>query len=263
LESLQVVILALIQGVTEFLPISSSAHLILPAALTDWPDQGLAFDVAVHAGSLVAVMWYFRSELQLYLVSSGTFLRYRRVDEPFEEMLKIGVATLPIVIVGFLFRDVIAAELRSVGVIATTTIGFGLVLYVADRSRGQGQKLTYPAAILIGLAQVLALVPGTSRSGIAITAALFLGLNRTRAAEISFLLSIPTIAGAAFLMLLDLREAPEPVSWSTLATGSIVAAMSAYLCIRSFVSLVERTGMLPYVVYRLLLGGLLLYLLFA
>ncbi len=263
MEWLHIITLALIQGITEFLPISSSAHLILVAEFGGWGDQGLPFDVAVHLGTLAAVCLYFRQDLAGYLSSGLSFVGGRGADAQFQELLKVSLATVPVLIAGLLFKDQVEGDWRSLTTIAWATIGFGILLAVADRFRGEseGQRLdiSWLQAGLIGMAQMLALLPGTSRSGITITAALLLGLSRTSAARFSFLLSIPTIAGAAILTTADLLSEPEPARWVDLCIGAGLAGLSAYLCISAFISLVERTGMLPYVIYRLLLGaGLLL-----
>jgi undecaprenyl-diphosphatase len=257
-EWLQIITLALLQGITEFLPVSSSAHLILPAQLTDWPDQGLAFDVAVHLGTLAAVCTYFRHDLADYLSGTLTSLKTRQRNPASEEVMKLALATVPVVLCGFLLKDWIESSLRSVQVIAVATIFFGILLALADRRHGETDSVSIQAAVFIGMCQVLALVPGTSRSGITITAALWLGLSRTKAARFSFLLAIPTIAGAALLTTLDLQQQLEPVDWVSLATGTVLAGTSAYLCINAFIRLVERTGMMPYVYYRLVLGAALL-----
>ena len=266
MEWLHIITLALIQGITEFLPISSSAHLILVAEFGGWGDQGLPFDVAVHLGTLGAVCLYFRRDLGGYLGSTINVASGRGVDDQFQELLKVSMATLPVVVGGLLFKDAVEGEWRSLTTIAWATIGFGVLLGVADRFRGSdeddGTKLdiSWLQAGLIGLAQMLALIPGTSRSGITITAALLLGLSRTSAARFSFLLSIPTIAGAALLTTVDLINEPEPARWLDLCISAGLAGLSAYFCISAFISLVERTGMLPYVIYRLLLGAGLFYL---
>jgi undecaprenyl-diphosphatase len=255
---LQLIFLSLVQGLTEFLPISSSAHLVLPAQLTDWPDQGLAFDVGVHFGTLLAVVAYFRSEL---IRMAGAVLRYpqhRQYLADIDLVLKLAVATLPVVAVGFLVKDFVESNLRTVPVIAVATIVFGLVLWFADRRPGAAATPNWRDTAVIGLAQVLALVPGTSRSGITITAALLVGLSRVGAAKFSFLLAIPTIAGAQLLLTLDLLTTGSEQAWNDLITGAVFAGISAYLCIHYFIALVERTGMLPYVIYRLLLGTILL-----
>ena len=258
MDWLQIIILALVQGITEFLPISSSAHLILPALLTDWPDQGLAFDIAVHAGTLVAVLSYFRQEISRFAVSGTRLMIRGQRDDDADLLLKLFAATLPIVAAGYLAHGWVESSLRTEPVIATSTIVFALALWWADGRRGGSDAPSWTAAILIGVAQVIAIVPGTSRSGITMTAALLLGLSRTSAARFSFLLSIPTILGAAVLEISALGAGEHEVRWAELLTGAGVAWAGAYCCIHFFVRLVERTGMLPYVVYRLMLGALLL-----
>ena len=260
MDWLQIIFLSLVQGITEFLPISSSAHLILPAELGAWSDQGLAFDVAVHLGTLSAVCLYFRRDLLTYVTGTASLLRHRRREPAVDEMLKVGAATVPIVVAGVLLKDTAEHAWRQIEVIAATTIGFGLLLGYADRVHGEQTAVGWRVALLIGAAQVLALVPGTSRSGITITAALLLGLSRTAAARFSFLLSIPTIAGAGALTGFDLLAQPEPARWSELIAGGALAGISAYLCIATFLALVERTGMLPYVIYRLVLGAALIWI---
>jgi undecaprenyl-diphosphatase len=259
-DSLQIIALSLLQGITEFLPISSSAHLILVAEFGSWADQGLVFDVAVHLGTLSAVCLYFRKDLTGYLSSSVNWAGGHGYDDQLDEMLKIGAATLPIVVAGFLLKDTVSAAWREIEVIAWATIVFGVLLAAADRARGEVDRLSWRQALIIGAAQTLALVPGTSRSGITITAALLLGLSRTSAARVSFLLSIPAIAGAALLTGFDLIAEPEPALWGDLALGALLAGASAYLCISAFIALVERTGLLPYVAYRMLLGLVLLWI---
>lgn len=266
MDWLQVVILSLIQGVTEFLPISSSAHLILPAQLSSWPDQGLAFDVAVHFGTLIAVIAYFRAEITdmlLAVVGTPKQLRNRGWrtllnpsdgDPDVRLVLQLALATLPIVIVGFFAKDVIDSALRSITVIATTTLVFGIALWYADSRPQQQRTMTFPAAMLIGLAQCIALIPGTSRSGITITAALIIGLGRTQSARFSFLLAIPTILGAQLLMMLDLSLEEILADSTAMLSAAMLAGLSAYACIHFFIALVERTGMRPYVYYRIALG---------
>jgi len=263
MDALQTLMLALLQGLTEFLPISSSAHLILLPRLLGWPDQGLAFDVAVHVGTLVAVVAYFRHDiarlLLAWLQSFGS--RQLSVDARLAWFVLLG--TLPAALAGLLLHDAIETWLRSPLVIASATIGFGLLLWLADR-RGSQQRsetgLTLMDAVWIGLAQAVALIPGTSRSGITMTAGLALGLTRSAAARFSFLLSVPVIVLAGGYETLQLIQQSEPVEWLTLLLGTGVAAVSAYACIHFFLRLIERIGMLPFVVYRLLLGCVLLWL---
>lgn len=256
----EVVVLALVQGLTEFLPISSSAHLILPSALLGWPDQGLAFDVAVHVGTLVAVLAYFRRDLLLLITAFFRDNLSRRFSHEGRLGWSIVLATLPAGLCGLLFNDFIEEHLRSVVVIAVTTILFGILLGVADRfgSRVRSiNQLDWRSALWIGVAQALALIPGTSRSGITITAALALGYDRVSAARFSFLLSIPviTLSGAyKGIELLGLEQVP----WGDIAIGAIISGITAYLCIHSFLLFVNRIGMMPFVWYRLGLGVVLL-----
>lgn len=261
MDVIQVVILALIQGLTEFLPISSSAHLILPAQVLGWQDQGLAFDVVVHVGTLCAVMLYFRKEIVQLIQGWVTTGFTAKPSDDGRLAWFIAVATLPAGLTGYLANDWIEANLRTTSVIAYTTLGFGLLLAVADKM-GKGNKelahITLFMALCIGLVQALALIPGTSRSGITITAALFLGLRSADAARFSFLLSIPLILAAGGLKSLELLEAQVVVDWFALALAFIVSAVSAWLCIYYFLAFINRIGMMPFVLYRLLLGGLLL-----
>jgi len=175
----------------------------------------------------------------------------------------IGLATLPAVIAGLLAKDFIEIELRSELVIAWATIGFGLLLWWAHYQSGQSgfAKIRIREALVIGLAQALALIPGTSRSGITLTAGLWLGLSRRVAAKFSFLLSIPIILGAALIKTKDLLETSDPVAWDLIAIGVMVSFLSAYLCIRLFLAFIQRVGLLPFVAYRLALGLILLVLL--
>ena len=257
MDNAQAVLLAVIQGLTEFLPVSSSAHLILPSQLLGWPDQGLAFDVAVHAGTLAAVVIYYRQVLSGLV--GGVLGRGDSVGVSRQEAQCLVVATLPALVVGLVFSDFIDGYLRGTAVIATTTLVFGLLLGLSYRYRlaGDGEQpiTRVDHAVMIGLAQALALIPGTSRSGITITASLFLGYNVATAARFSFLLSIPVIFGALILMLI--RQTDAFVSASNLglmALAMVISAISAYLTIAFFVGLVVRVGMMPFVVYRVALA---------
>ncbi|MGM0637092.1 MAG: undecaprenyl-diphosphate phosphatase [Pseudomonadota bacterium] len=263
MDWLQVILLSIVQGVTEFLPVSSSAHLILVSVLTDWKDQGLAFDVALHIGSLSAVVLYFRQELVRMAISWSGSLVGRGVDEEARLAWWVVLATIPVCLVGLAFHDAIAVSMRSPRIIAFGLIAFGLLLAYADlRHRGTRDEyqLTLRDALLIGLAQALALIPGTSRSGITITAALLLGMSREGAARFSFLLSIPVIVLAGGLEIVGLIGKSHEVDWAAVAIGAILSGISAYLCIHYFLIFIKRVGMQPFVVYRLLLGGWLLWL---
>ncbi|MCK0713710.1 undecaprenyl-diphosphate phosphatase [Chromohalobacter sarecensis] len=261
MDWLHVVALAVIQGLTEFLPISSSAHLILPSQLLGWPDQGLAFDVAVHVGSLGAVLFAFRHEVWRILHAWCTQFGERGPTPESRLGWAIIIATIPAVVVGLLIEDWIESAGRAVLVIATTTILFGVLLGVADK-RGSRVKsletLTLKTALLIGLAQAIALIPGTSRSGITMTAALMLGFTRQASARFSFLLSIPLILAAGSLKGIELVEAGGDVAWGTLIAGTLMSFIAAWLCIKLFLAALDRIGMLPFVIYRLILGVVLL-----
>lgn len=261
MSTLEIIVLALIQGLSEFLPISSSGHLLLPAELFCWTEQGLAFDVAVHLGSLAAVIIYFRKEvLELTTGWFGSILSKQpseKVAEDGKMAWMIIVATIPIIFIGLLLKDVIQMWLRSGYVVAATTILFGLLLYWADRvstRQTQHGTLDFKKAIVIGLSQILALIPGTSRSGITMTTALFLGLDREQSARFSFLLSIPTILGAGTLMTIEILGDIAQVNWEELFYGLVLSFISAYLCITLFLKWISSIGMTPFVIYRVILG---------
>lgn len=263
MDLVQLFVLALLQGITEFLPISSSAHLVLVPLLTGWQDQGLAFDVAVHIGTLLAVIFYFYRDITAMIQAwLGAFFG-RGMTPQARLAWQIILATLPVIVAGFLFKDLIELHLRSAWVIAAATIIFGLCLGAAD-FKGHKSRTEYSLgwldALLIGISQALALIPGTSRSGITITAALALGLDRKSAARFSFLLSIPTISGAGALLMRDLLAQTAPVAWGSLSLAALISGVSAYFCIHFFLRLLEKIGMAPFVVYRLLLGLVLLFL---
>ncbi|MGB0865046.1 MAG: undecaprenyl-diphosphate phosphatase, partial [Granulosicoccaceae bacterium] len=196
IDTLQVIILALVQGLTEFLPVSSSAHLILVPALLGWPDQGIVFDVAVHLGTLIAVVAYFRRDIGAMIPDFFGSLTGKGMTDQARLAWGVGIGTIPAGLVGLAAKDFIEANLRSPLVIATTTVVFGLLLLFADRTAKLVRNIEHMGwghYIAIGCAQALALIPGTSRSGITITVALVLGLTRQAAARFSFLLSIPVI----------------------------------------------------------------------
>ena len=261
MDLLQIISLALLQGITEFLPVSSSAHLILPSELLGWPDQGLAFDVAVHLGTLTAVITYFRKDIALLLTSWFGQFAGKGSDEHSRLGWFIIAATIPAGLAGLLFKDFIAIYLREAWIIGVTTLVFGGFLWWADTGN-QGTKkigqITLKTAIIIGCAQAIALIAGTSPSGITITAALFLGFSRQDSARFSFLISIPIIVLSAALIGLDLI-ASKSVDWFAMIIGTIVSGVSAYLCIYYFLAFINRLGMLPFVIYRFFLGVVLLW----
>jgi len=261
----------MIQGVTEFLPISSSAHLILPSQILGWTDQGLAFDVAVHLGSLSAVLIYFRHDL--FRLTQASLKATFSLTHSSQSRLAMNLilASLPIIPAGLFLKDMVEGELRSIEVIAGTTIVFGLALWYADHyqqanadsSRTEAESLTLKHAMLIGIAQCFALIPGTSRSGATMTMGLLCGYGREAVSRISFLLSIPAIAGASLLKTVDLATADMQIDWQTLGLGWLFSGISAYLCIHLFLDYINRLGFLPFVIYRMVLGGVLIILIFA
>ncbi len=257
---IEIIVLGLIQGLTEFLPVSSSAHLILPSYLLGWADQGLAFDIAVHTGTLLAVLGYFYKDIQQLFLAGIAPLRGRACTADTKLAWSLLLASLPIALAGYLLHDFIATWARNPWIIATTTITFGLLLWRADQQQGSRTltDLRWRDALLIGCAQVLALVPGTSRSGITITAALFLNFTRHQAARYSFLLAIPAIIMATgYESFTLLGQGVEHVDWLTLGFGAMIAFICALACIHFFLQWITRIGMLPFVIYRLLLGVVL------
>ena len=262
MTALHAVVLGVVQGATEFLPVSSSGHLILVPALLGWPDQGLAFDAAVHMGTVLALLIYFGGEL-------GHLTQGILAGHPSERRLGVGVllATIPAGVAGLAFQQVIETRLRSTTVVAWSTIIWALVLWWADRRAAEGgrvhdvHEVGIGRAIAIGLAQTLALVPGTSRSGITISAGLFTGLDRSTAATFAFFLGLPVTIAAGFLETLALARADLTGSdLGVLAIGvgsSFVAGLAA---IRFLVAYLRRRTLLVFVAYRIVLGVLLLWL---
>lgn len=257
-----IIVLAIIQGLTEFLPISSSAHLALVPQLMGWPDQGVAVDVAMHVGSLVAVLVYFRQELSRLLAAWLKSLQTRELTPESRLVWGIGIATIPVGIAGLIMSVWKLEEtMRAPLWIAIALIGFGLLLWWADAT-GKRERNEYSLSMQdiwwIGLAQVLALIHGASRSGVTMTAGLWLGLQRNAAARFSFLLSIPAILLAGMADAVVLIKYPPAVAGHDIFIGMVVSALSAYLCIKVFMALLERIGMLPFVLYRIALGIALL-----
>ena len=262
MSGLQLVVLALVQGITEFLPISSSGHLILVPVLAGWPDQGLGLDVAVHVGTLGAVVVYFRRDVWRLLVGAARVVA-RRPDARTRLALQIAVAAMPVMIAGAALSSLGAGALRTPAVIGWTMLGFGVVLYVIDRARPTVREIghmTFSDALLIGLAQVLALVPGTSRSGITMTAARALGFTRAEAARFSMLLSIPVIAAAGADRGFELYQTADPQLVSGVLAAAAVAFGAALAAIGVLMRWLERASFTPFVVYRVGLGaGLLVW----
>lgn len=257
MELVQAAVLGLVQGITEFVPVSSSAHLILTSYLLGWEDQGLAFDMAVHAGSLLALLAYLRRDLGRVVAA---MLPGSSLASPADRRLgwQLLVATVPVAVAGLLLQGSVEAHLRTPRVVAVALIVFGLLLWIADRL-GDGARrietLSWAAAMTIGLAQVLAIVPGTSRSGVTMTAALALGLARTEAARFSFLLAVPVLSLVAGKALLDLAAGGgDGMSGAAIATGFVVSAVAAYAAVAWLLRWLNTRGMTPFTVYRVILG---------
>lgn len=264
MTTLQIVVLAIVQGLTEFLPISSSGHLVLVPYLIEWTDQGLAFDVAVHFGSLVAVCLFFREDILGLLRGSARILG-GDIKSPQSYMaLAIALGTIPAAAAGLLFASWIEANLRDPSIIVYTLAGYGILMALADRFAKREKGITdirIRDALVIGVAQALALVPGTSRSGVTITAGRLLGFERQDAARFSFLLSAPVILLATVYKGAELILGDTVVAWGQLALGVVVSAIVAYLSIEFFMRFVSRIGLAPFAIYRLALAGLILYVL--
>ncbi len=260
---LHIVLLAIVQGITEFLPISSSGHLILVPQVTGWSDQGLVIDAAVHVGTLGAVLLYFWRDV-LLMAAGGIQLVSGRMTDGARLALYIVLATIPVVIAGFLAKELIETRLRSAEIIAWTTIIFGIALWLADRFGGRVRRLEsmhLPHALVVGLAQAIALIPGTSRSGITMAAARMLGYERTDAARFSMLLSIPVIIAAGALVGRDLIEAGDIVLGADAAIAAILSFVTALGTIALLMRWLRTATFTPFVLYRLALGaGLLVWL---
>ena len=263
LELSHIIILSLIQGITEFLPVSSSAHLIFIPKLLGWEDQGLAFDVAVHAGTLIAVLFYFRKDLIKMIKDFFRSLKGESLSPSAKLFWGLGFATIPVGLFGLFFNDIVETSLRSPLVIGLTTIIFGGILWLAYKlgkdSRPE-EGINWKDVLVIGCGQALALIPGTSRSGITLTAGLAMGLTREAAARFSFMLAIPVIVLASGFESMALIKENSLIDWRALSLGFILSGVSGYFCIHWFINFLTKVGVLPFVIYRLFLGGLLLFL---
>jgi undecaprenyl-diphosphatase len=258
----QIIVLALIQGITEFLPISSSGHLILVPALTGWPDQGLIVDVMVHMGSFLAVIAYFWRDILNLAIGGLNLLRGRLTDHGRMALL-ILAGTIPAVAFGlFVKKTGLIDAVRGPEIVAWNAIIFGLLMYIADRFGGtykRMENMTLTSAVMIGIAQAVAIIPGTSRSGITMTAARALGFERPEAARFSFLLGVPAIAGAGVLVLGEAISEGATISGDAILTG-VLTFFTALAAIAFLMAIVKRYSLASFVIYRLILGAVLLYL---
>ncbi|HBN08274.1 MAG TPA: UDP-diphosphatase [Cyanobacteria bacterium UBA8530] len=258
---LQALVLGTVQGLTEFLPISSTAHLVLIPTLFRWPDPGLTFDVALHLGTFLAVAWYFWEDLIKMALGFFESFRKRDFSDPFQRLpWLILLGTIPAGIAGLLLEEKVETTFRSPLVIATTLIFLGLLLWAADWVGRRKRPLTdarWFDALLIGLAQAIALIPGVSRSGSTMTAALFMGLKREDAARFSFLLGFPIILLSALFKMKDLAALNFSRDGLPFLVGMTASTVSGYLCIRFFIRFLQKRGMGVFVVYRIALGLLI------
>ena len=256
-----ILILAIVQGITEFLPISSSGHLILTSEVLGWPDQGITIDIAVHVGTLLAVLLYFWRDVWMMIVGVARLVTGR--GGPGARLaLYIIIATLPVIVAGYFAKDIVATTLRSAAIIAWTTLGYGIVLWIADRvgmTIRSIEHMNWGSALFIGVAQVLALVPGTSRSGITMTAARLLGMERQDTARFSMLLSIPTILGAGVLSGYDLYRSGNVALGFDVLIAIILSFATAIIAIWGLMLWLRNASFAPFVLYRIVLGAALLY----
>lgn len=256
-----ILVLAVVQGLTEFLPISSSGHLVLTSRVLGWEDQGVAIDIAVHVGTLLAVIIYFWRDVGRVMAGTLRLATFRGGPDARLAIMLL-IATLPIVIVGFLAKDLVETVFRSVELIAWATIGFALLLWFADRIGMTVNRIEHVGAVgalLIGLSQVLALIPGTSRSGITMTAGRFLGMERAEAARFSMLLSIPTIIGAAVLKGVEVWQAGDVALGYDAASAIGLSFVAGIASIAVLMRWLQTSSFGPFVIYRIALGILLLW----
>ncbi len=255
---LQYFIIGIVQGLTEFLPVSSSGHLVLVSELTSWKDQGLFTDVSVHVGTLLAVIIYLRSHITSLIKSFFSFQFTQN-----ENLIKIIIATIPAVIVGFFIFDFIQLYFRDIKVVAVTSIIFAALLFVADHFKmkiSSWENMSYVQAFIIGIFQVLAFIPGASRAGVTITGARLLGFDRSSAAIFSMLLSIPIILASLVLTSLDLMSSTEVnINLYQSLFAAIVACITALLSINFMMQIIQRSTFNIFIIYRVILGFILLY----
>jgi undecaprenyl-diphosphatase len=261
----QIIVLALIQGITEFLPISSSGHLILVPVLTGWSDQGLITDVMVHMGSFIAVIAYFWRDV-LALAGGALNLLRGRVTPQGKMAMIILAATIPAVLFGLFLKKMGYMEhFRSAELVAWNAIIFGVLLYAADAfgaTRKTMEDMKFGPAMLVGIAQAMAIIPGTSRSGITMTVQRFMGFSRPEAARFSFLLGLPAIAGSGILVLGEAVEQGVPITTDALLTGALTI-VTAFLAIAFLMAVLKRFSLFWFAVYRVILGGILLGLIYS
>jgi len=253
MDFIHILILSAIQGITEFLPISSQSHLILTSAFLGMKDQGLGFDIALHSGSLFAILIYYRKEIAKILSVSNEGIQYLKL---------IIIGSIPLPIIGLLFIDIVSINMRSVTSIALMTIVFALILYIADVRKKENisslASISMFTIVFIGFMQTLAIMPGVSRAGIVITAALLANFNREDSIKIAFLLSIPAIFMATVYQSMQLYEIGNIEILNEHLLGMFLSFIFSYITIHLFVSTINKISFTPYIIYRLALGFLLL-----
>ena len=264
---LHLILVAVIQGITEFLPVSSSGHLILLPNLTGMADQGQVIDVAVHVGTLGAVVLYFWSDVRRAIIGLPKVARRQIDDQNAWLALCLIIATIPVILAGLIFKLTgLDDMLRSVAVVGWTTLIFGIVLYWADQT-GSSEKTAgqwgIKDAVIMGMAQILALIPGTSRSGITITAARRLGFARTDAARLAMLMSVPTILASGVLLGAEVAFTMDGAAAKDAAIAAVFAFLMALAALAIMMRLLRTVSFTPYVIYRIILGLVLLWIAYA
>lgn len=266
MDNLQALYLGIVQGITEFLPISSSAHLILTSKIFNWNDQGVIFDLAVHVGSLIAVIIYFNKEVLKIMKGKLDLLKFKKTNEA-DLVKKLFVATIPVIIFGLLIKDLVENNFReNIAIIGIMSIFWGILLFFADKKEEKitsSNSISYKASILMGLAQAVAVIPGTSRSGSTMTIARFLNISRKISAEFSMLMSIPVIILMTIYKTIEIYYSNQAVNidYMFLGTGIISSFIFAILSIHLLMKLITKVGFMPFVVYRILLGLAIFYVL--
>ena len=255
---LQYLVIGIVQGFTEFLPISSSGHLVLVSQLTSWQDQGLFTDVAVHVGTLLAVIIYLRFQITSLI---KCFFSFQLTQN--DNLIRIIIATIPAVIVGFFIFDFVQLYFRDIKVVAVTSVVFAALLFVADHFKikiSSWENMSYVQAFIIGVFQVLAFIPGASRAGVTITGARFLGFDRSSAAIFSMLLSIPIILASLVLTSLNLISSSEVnINLYQSLFAAIVSCITALVSINIMMRIIQSSTFNIFIIYRVLLGFILLY----
>jgi len=249
MDFIHILILSAIQGITEFLPISSQSHLILTSHLLGMNDQGLGFDIALHAGSLIAILIYYRDEIRKMLSVTDEGIRYFKL---------IIIGSIPLPLIGLLLIDIVSINMRSVTSIALMTIVFALILYIADVRKKENisslASMSMFTIVFIGFMQTLAIMPGVSRAGIVITAALLANFSREDSIKIAFLLSIPAIFMATVYQSMQLYEIGNIQILNEYLLGMFLSFIFSYITIHLFISTINKISFIPYIIYRLILG---------